>query len=126
MAQIEIIVSVTWFAFIILMVYVNYMVISTGQKVNHNQNALITCICGASLTLFWKWSIIDMAYIWLTLILVYWLLFDISLNLVRKLPIQYLGKVAITDLFLRKYSFGQPILFKIMCLALLNLVYLLV
>jgi hypothetical protein len=123
MDEIEIIVSVTWFSFIILMVYVNYITISIGQTVNHDQNALITGLCGASLTLFWKWNITDMVYVYSILLFTYWLLFDIMLNFSLGWNIEYLGETSVLDRFLKKYVHGQAILFKIFCIALSTLIY---
>lgn len=118
-----VIISALWLVFIIIQVWCNYTLIKTNQIVNHFQNALITAFCGASLTLFWKWSIFDMIYVYSILLFTYWLLFDIMLNLSLGWTIEYLGETSVLDRFLKKYVHGQAILFKLSCIALSTLIY---
>jgi len=118
----------SWFLFIAFMVNENYITIKYDQIVNHAHNAIMTSFMATILSLIYVFyfdsqTIIQLAYVWLWLLLIYWLVFDIWLNLKRKLPIQYLGKGAKLDRFLRKYSFGQPIAFKLICGLVLNIVY---
>ena len=118
----------SWFFFIGLMVNENYTTIKYDQIVNHAHNAIMTGFCSIILAynyvyFFDNQTILQLAYVWLMLLLIYWLIFDIWLNWNRKLPIQYLGKGAKLDRFLRKYSFGQPIAFKLICVVLLNVIY---
>lgn len=118
----------SWILFIYFMVNENNYLIKTNQIVNHLHNAIMTGFMSVLLSLFYVFyfgnqNIIQLTCVWLWLLLGYWLLFDIWLNLKRKLPIQYLGKGAKLDRFLRKYSFGQPIAFKLICGLLLNVVY---
>ena len=117
-----------WLFFIALMVNENYITIKYNQIVNHAHNAIMTSFMATILSLIYVFyfdsqTIIQLVYVWLCLLLSYWLLFDIGLNLKRKLPLRYLGKGARLDRFLRKYSFGQPIAFKLMCITLLNIMY---
>jgi len=118
----------SWLLFIIFMVNENYITIKYDQIVNHAHNAIMTSFMATILSLFYVFyfdsqTIIQLAYVLLWLLLSYWIVFDIWLNLKRKLPIQYLGKGAKLDRFLRKYSFGQPIAFKLICITVLNIVY---
>lgn len=117
------IISALWLVFIIIQVWCNYTLIKTNQIVNHFQNALITAFCGASLTLFWKWNIADMIYVYSILLFTYWLLFDIMLNVSLGWNIEYLGETSVLDRFLKKYVHGQAILFKLFCIALSTLIY---
>lgn len=121
----------SWILFISFMVNENNYLIKTNQIVNHVHNAIMTGFSASISAIFYTYyfasqTIVQLVYVWLMLLLGYWLLFDIWLNLKRKLPIQYLGKGAKLDIFLRKYSFGQPIAFKLVCVVLLNIVYYLI
>ncbi len=118
----------SWFLFIAFMVNENYFTIKADQIVNHVHNAIMTGFSSIILSFYYVYffdnqTIVQLVYVWFWLLLSYWLVFDIWLNLKRKLPIQYLGKGAKTDRFLRKYSFGQPIAFKLICIVLLNAIY---
>lgn len=118
----------SWLLFIAFMVNENYITIKSDQIVNHNHNAIMTGFVATILSLIYVFyfdsqTIMQLAYVWLCLLLGYWIIFDIWLNLNRKLPIQYLGKGAKLDRFLRKYSLGQPIAFKLICIVLLNTIY---
>jgi len=118
----------SWLLFIAFMVNENYITIKADQIVSYAHNRIMTGFSSVILAFYYVYffgsqSIIELAYVWLWLLFSYWLVFDIWLNLKRKLPIQYLGKGAKTDRFLRKYSFGQPIAFKLICIVLLNAIY---
>jgi len=101
---------IIWFAFIALMVWFNYVLIVKKNIVpNHPINAIITITCAIIFANYLNsWQMI------FVLLWIYWLLFDIGLNKSRKLHLNYLGHKSILDRLLRKVSYGQPILFKIL------------
>lgn len=107
-----------WLSFIIGRAIIDYTLINKNKIISHEENATVTCVVAALL------SIVDKRVMMFPVLLcTYWILFDIFLNWLRGLPLQYLGRGAVTDKFLRKYAKGNVILFKTVLLVIFVTIY---
>lgn len=107
-----------WLALIIGRAIIDYTLINKNKIIDHTENAIVTCSLASIL------CIVDKSVMLFPVLLcVHWLIFDILLNWLRGLPLQYLGRAARTDRFLRIYAKGRVILFKTVLLAIFVTIY---
>ena len=107
-----------WLALIIGRAIIDYTLINKNKTIDHVENAIVTCTLAAIICIALK-SIL----LFPVLLCVHWLIFDITLNWLRGLPLQYLGRSAYTDRLLRIYAKGRVILFKTVLLAIFVTIY---
>ena len=115
-------VLLTWSFFITGMVYYNYILIRLNFIVNHMKNAIITTLLSLALSFLICSDFLNFTFI-SVLLFIYWIFFDIGLNLKRGLPKSYIGRKSKLDIFLRKYACGYNITFKIIVLSLISIIY---
>jgi len=113
----------TWVLFIIAMVYYNFILIRLNFIVNHMKNAIITSVLSLALSFLIYSNFINFIFTSLTLLFIYWIFFDIGLNLKRGLPTSYIGRKSKLDIFLRKYAYGYNITFKVTAFILISIIY---
>lgn len=116
-------VLLTWSFFITGMVYYNYILIRLNFIVNHMKNAIITTLLSLVLSFLICSDILNFIFISIVLLFIYWIFFDIGLNLKRGLPKSYIGRKSKLDIFLRKYAHGYNITFKIIVISLISIIY---
>jgi hypothetical protein len=107
-----------WLALIIGRAIIDYKLISKNKTIDHTENAIVTCTTAAILCIIAK-SIT----LFPILLNIHWLIFDVVLNYLRNLPLQYLGRSAWTDRVLKVYSKGHVILFKTVLLVIFVTIY---
>ena len=125
---IQISIGLSWLLFIYLRVYEDGYLYKKHIRVNHSNNAVLVIILSTIDSLIYTYwykngNFIDLLYLEFTLWTIYWILFDIGYNKFVGFTWDYLGRTAKLDLFLRKYAFGKPLLFKLACLVFLNICY---
>ena len=116
-------VLLTWSFFITGMVYYNYILIRLNFIVNHMKNAIITTLLSLVLSFLICSDILNFIFISIVLLFIYWIFFDIGLNLKRGLPKSYIGRKSKLDIFLRKNADGYNITFKIIVISLISIIY---
>ena len=116
-------VLLTWSFFITGMIYYNYILIRLNFIVNHMKNAIITTSLSLVLSFLICSDFLNFTFISIVLLFIYWIFFDIGLNLKRGLPKSYIGRKSKLDIFLRRYAYGYNITFKIIVLSLISIIY---
>jgi len=107
-----------WLALIIGRAIIDYKLISKNKTIDHAENAIVTCTTAAILCI-----VVESITLFPILLNIHWLVFDIVLNYLRNLPLQYVGRAAKTDRLLKVYSKGHVILFKLVLLAIFVTIY---
>lgn len=88
--------------------WIDYKVILSGNSPNHTLEACIrgTVILLVAILIYDTWPMRILGFI--TGAAVFWLKFEMMLNLLRNRPLFYVGYTAKTDLFIRSIFPGKP------------------
>ena len=94
-----------WFAHTLIFAVINYTEIRKNQNPIHWLNAAITVLLAGMLCWF------ESRPLWFAIpcfLLTYWFLFDTLLNLMRGLPVFYLGDASVLDRLQKQYGGVWP------------------
>ena len=75
---------------------------SKKEEIEHQLSALVRVLCSVLLSIIWLVDLIDIGLYFQMLLVIYWIVFDISNNLFYKRNWLYIGNTAMLDKLARK------------------------